>query len=223
MKNILDYLKNIFTTKKGRAYFLFLVPFLITMTFFLVVSSGTSNVIEVTSQKDNPISTQQDLEGVQLIDYVSQFSQLVKLPLLFLNFNMFVKNNVISQNEKWESTSMLLNVTISGKYTGGIRTGDSRVVYRNIHISKISTLTYQRSLDFANPAFINSSQNIFPKSGSNFVVYMFPNLSSVFLFWFCSVVLWYGFIVLFGLFLKFILLGSPIKEILHEYQGKKGL
>ncbi|MDO8518219.1 MAG: hypothetical protein Q7S26_02945 [bacterium] len=216
------YLERKLSTPKKRALFILGLPFLLTILLFLFIClvSISKNLISPTGNLSaHALDKQSDFN---FDDFISQFSQTFKMPLYFLNFDLYTINNIYVRDVAGNRIATALNFDINGLYTGGIKNGELRRIYGEINATKLTNLQLpiSRSVDIYPSKAIGATSTLVLENNSNYLLFILPSWWSFLLFWILSILFLYGLIVLFSLCLRFILIGSPMLDVFDKYHTK---
>lgn len=201
----------VFGTQLRRAILLFLVPLLLSCSFFLSLSISTLIVFTINKQHTNPTLTAEQSQK-QVADFsesLSDWSQLMKLPIAYLSFNVYGYNKVQAKTVYAGKLSTLMNVSTENVYTHHISTGSIRKVFGNTKIANLP-FEYTVSFDFQTtiPNTLLSSEQ--DDNDQYYYFFIWPTGSSFYILWFSIIAVEYALMVTISSWARFIKSGTPI-------------
>jgi hypothetical protein len=215
MKKVVGTLKKIFSSSKYRFLLLIVFPFITSILFFGFISINSAE--RFPAIPDKQLICIEQAQQINFDDFISQLSEIIKVPLLFVNFNMYALNEVTVIDPDGLKHATLLNINIEGKYTDSIATNSIRRLRIGKNIREILTSSFIFERSFKSKEFDDKIlASLPPSDGSYYVIFLLPTIFSFIMVWLLSIVFLYGLIVVFGLCLKFIYTGSPIVEIFKD-------
>jgi hypothetical protein len=152
---------------------------------------------------------------------MADLSTLIKVPISFLNFNLYAFNDVyIQQNgQPDQKIPTYLNVNVRGVYTGNIPTlTEKKILPDSIRIDQTSFLVIERSFV---PLINVDASSTHPIDGSNFSFFLKPTLESDILLFILSILISQTLIIALVPLVKFIFLGDPYTSIFKDYKNRK--
>lgn len=192
----------------SRTFFLFFASFLATGWLFSSVQMAT--------QGKNVLNERYETSylAVPLSSFLKDISPAFKIPFSFLRFNIYANNNVIATIGDRQATSTLLSINVLGKYTGQIKTGQTKIVQQNISSYDLSGLSYERSFNIADSATTTLR--------GDYTILLKPTHTTFIATWMIIIIpVTYAFIVIFSSCLKFILLGHPFVDVINKFKKIK--
>lgn len=212
MKN---FIKKVFLTVTGRIVILFFIPILLTYILFSYIIHTTTTKTSITengSELTNTIASTK-------IENIKNIIPFLKIPVSILRFYIYAKNDVhISHYDKEGIT--LLNTNVDGQYTRGIKIGESKKIFnQSLNMEELYKVSLEKSFEFQNYDTTKNGVPM-PLDNSFYTIFIRPTLTSIFVALIAIVTLVYGVLILATSWLRFILIGSPLTEVLDEYQQK---
>ncbi|TSC70427.1 MAG: hypothetical protein CEO12_361 [Parcubacteria group bacterium Gr01-1014_46] len=206
-------INNFISSVSRRSLILFIIPLFFTTIILGIISYKSINRNDIFIQQPQNIQNKQRLD---LVYYFDQLSKLVKIPFSFLTFYVYSQNSVQATNVDGSRQNTFLNIDVLGIYTDGIQTGKMRRVYGPVNIVNFTGTPISTSFRVS-----NASTTIPLNDHAYYYIFLIPTFISFLVLWISLVFVWYGLIVIFGLWLKFLLFGSPIKEIIDDFTELK--
>lgn len=215
---LFNLFKKTFLTVRGRFIFLIFIPLIINFIFYLIIYFGTYNVYNIMDSSGiYSVPNKSETQQTDISPFLNSFSQFTKLPIFLLNFNLYAKNDFALISTTGEKVPTLLNIEAYEKYTGGIKTHKSKIIYHNYNIVNVlSSYTFKKKFTLEDKYSLSEyyARDI---HNSNFSLYILPTPLTVILLWFSTILLLYSFIIIINLCIKFIVSGAPIADTYNEY------
>lgn len=215
------FLEGFYSTVLSRFIILAVLPFVLTVSFFLYIKKVSQYTEEV--RVEGVAVTFVENSQNRLDEIKNNIARLDKIPEFVFRFNLYAINNIESRagNKKLIS---LLNIDIGGKYTGGIKFKTMELLLPNQDISALSKAITSRSIvrSIKLQDYESTKSGILEiKNGSSYSIFILPTLSCFLFVYILIIAFIYAIIIAFNSWLKFILLGHPLLETIKEYQKRK--
>lgn len=136
---------------------------------------------------------------------------IIEFPFPLASFDVYARNDMTDTFDN-SATSTKLDIDFLGNFQT-ILTGEEKIMYKNYYIYPLG-LHFERSIN----APSNNPKNL----EGEFTIFLRPtNQTFIYTWIFLVIPIVYAFIVMFSACLKFVLIGSPIKEVLTEFKKIK--
>ncbi len=200
---LIKKLVSLFDTKTKRAKILFLYPFYLIIFIFLIFSLFTihvANVIKINKEGDKTL----EKHNIKFDNYLEKFHEVTKIPISFLNFNMYAINTVSINSADVKGIDSLLNIVILDQSKYGIKNKHGAIVYNNLNVKDVGFFQVTFSLnvlgDYPNPIIRDPY----------FVLFFIPTLGSFIMSYIYCVTIFFALINIFASITKFIIKGHPL-------------
>lgn len=187
-------------TARKRFTILVILPALLSFLSITLISSASQHDFTIENNDNDSVPSNVE-SSISLDDLSEGLSSIINIPLPFLYFNVWVKNNFYGLGANNKLVSSNLNVEVFGKYVGNIKSGHS------IKITKIKMsdyhnfkFTYSLNFDSDHDQRLTSPNGKIQKS----FIKIKPTLSAFLVMWVSWIIAIYGITLFIQSWFKFL-------------------
>ncbi len=207
-------LKKLLFTVLGRVVIVLLISIFFTSLLFGYVENKAE--LKFSVPEDNSKSFTQT--STTKIEDIKNLIPLLKLPISLLKFYIYAKNDIhVLNGEEELITHLDTNIP---PYSTNVKTGETKQIFnQSMGIDDLGTVSIEHSIKPQN-FDVSKYDSLKIANNSVYIFFIKPTYSSMFIAWLAVLVYLYGGLILISSWLKFLLTGSPVVEVIEEYIKK---